>query len=95
MTGLEKETGNDGILTCEELREEILKSSSPETRWEDEETSDVFFGSANEDEGFEEDDDFEDEFDEEIDDKEILDEDFDFEEDEDDLFDDDEDPQYN
>jgi len=101
MAGLEIETGKENIKTREELIEECLEAGIPVTGHEDEETLEMFLGSADEEDDFddEEEDDFDDEFedneiDEPVDEKEILDEDFDFEDDEDDLFDDD-DPQYN
>lgn len=99
MAGLELETGNDNMKTREELLEECLDSGIPVTGHEDQETLEMFLGSADEDDYFDDDEDFEDDFgdneiDEPMDDKEILDEDFDFDDDED-LFDDDDDPQYN
>ena len=102
MTGLEVESGKKSIKTREELIEECLEIGIPVTGHEDEETLEMFLGSADEEDDFDDDeeDDFDDEFEDDeieepIDEKEILDEEFDFEEDDDDDLLDDDDPQYN
>lgn len=98
MAVLEMKSGKESIKTREELIEECLEIGIPVTGHEDEETLEMFLGSADDDDDFvNDDDDFDDDFDDDeleepVDDKEILDEEFDFEED-DDLEDDD--PQYN
>lgn len=99
MAGLDFETEKEGIKTREDLIEECLEIGIPVTGHEDQETLEMFLGSADEYDDFDDEEDFDDEFedselDEPVDDKEILDEEFDFDEDDDDLFDDD-DPQYN
>lgn len=99
MAGLEKESGKESIKTREELLEECLEIGIPVTGHEDEETLEMFLGSADDEDDFddEEEDDFDDEFDDDdpVDEKEILDEEFDFDEEEDDDLFDDDDPQYN
>lgn len=102
MAGLDLESGKESIKTREELIEECLDLGIPVTGHEDEETLEMFLGSADDDDFVddEEEDDFDDDFeddelDEPVDDKEILDEEFDFEEDDDDDLFDDDDPQYN
>lgn len=96
MMGLDSESEKTSIKTREELIEECIEAGIPVTGYEDEETLEMFLGSADDDDDYadeEEDDDFEDEneIEEPSDDEEIFDEDFDFDEDEDeDLFEDDE-----
>lgn len=100
MTGLDSEFEKITIKSREELLEECLEIGIPVTGYEDQETLEMFLGSADDDDFDDEDnedEDFDDEFEDEdeigepAEDDEIFDEDFDFEEDEDeDLFEDDE-----
>jgi hypothetical protein len=97
MAGLNSQSGREELKTREELIEECIEMGIPVTGYEDQETLEMFLGTADDDSDEDEeeiDDDFDDDggFDEEpSEDDEIFDEDFDFDEDEDDdLFEDDE-----